>query len=137
MKNYFAANLRFLRKMSNMTQGDLAEVMNKRHTTIGNWEKNISKPNIEELIILADYFNVDVNTLLLKDIPSRPDTTRQYKKFNIEGDADQAALNSSNDFANQLIESLKISIQALQQAVFAKSAEIELLRNKDHYMTGE
>ncbi len=138
MKNYFAVNLRFLRKMNSMTQENLAAVMSKRHTTIGNWEKNISKPNIEELITLANYFNVDVNTILLKDMSSSQDTIiAQDKKIEIESDSEApAVLPSNNDLAHQLIDSLKISIQALQQVISSKSAEIEFLRGNDFHNKG-
>ncbi len=137
MKNFFAENLRFLRKINNLTQEDLAMVMNKRHTTIGNWEKKVSKPNIEELIDLANYFNLDVNTILLKDISSSQDSVRQVKKKNIEPEIEMHvpvannnnnSINNNSDFTNELIESMKVSIQALQQVVAAKTFEIDFLR---------
>lgn len=64
----FAKNLRFLRKQRNSNQGEIAGLFKKKANTIGNWENGKSEPNIGELIMLADYFNIGLQRLLHADL---------------------------------------------------------------------
>ena len=65
--NYFAKNLRFIRKQSRITQQELALHVNKGQTTVGNWENEISEPSMDELIIVSNYFGISIADFLLED----------------------------------------------------------------------
>jgi transcriptional regulator with XRE-family HTH domain len=69
--NFLGKNIRYLRKQSSKTQTDLAVLINKGQTTIGNWENQISEPNVEELLIISNYFGIPVDLLLKEDIAQR------------------------------------------------------------------
>lgn len=68
MENYFKDNLKYLRNEGSKTQADIALQVNKGYTTIGNWEKGLSEPNNTELILLAKYFGVTTDELLMNDL---------------------------------------------------------------------
>lgn len=56
--------LRELRIKSNFTQKEIAESLNVSSQTILNWENGIYEPKINQLIKLADLFNVSVDYLI-------------------------------------------------------------------------
>lgn len=68
MEIYLGRNLRFLRKQKGLNQQDLADLVGKGDTTIGNWEKGISEPNFTELATISNYFGVSVSDVLYQDL---------------------------------------------------------------------
>lgn len=66
--HFLGKNIRYLRKKSSQNQGDIAILVNKVQTTIGNWENGISQPNVEELLIISNYFGISVDILLKIDM---------------------------------------------------------------------
>ena len=59
--------LRELRAKAGMTQGELAKKLNVSGQTILNWENDIYEPKINQLIALANIFNVSVDYLIERD----------------------------------------------------------------------
>ena len=64
--NYFSENLECLRKQKNLTQLDLAKKLNKDYTTIGKWEKGERTPKLNDVIKIAEYFNLSLDNLVTK-----------------------------------------------------------------------
>lgn len=60
----FGSILEELRKDRKMTQKELSEVIFVTTGTISNYENDRYLPDIEKLIMLADYFNVTIDYLL-------------------------------------------------------------------------
>ena len=56
--------LRELRISNNLSQSELAKIIGVSGQTILNWENGIYEPKINQLITLADYFNVTVDYLI-------------------------------------------------------------------------
>lgn len=100
----FSKNLRYLRKLKNMSQDDLADLLGyKSFTTIQKWESGISEPSVAILKKLSEIFNVSMDELLNQDIklnrlsksmPSFEDTSKTFstnlsfymRKFNLSID---------------------------------------------------
>lgn len=69
--------LKELRNKVGLTQKELANKMNVSGQTILNWESDIYEPNISQLKMLADIFNVSVDYLIEHDnIPTKIDELR-------------------------------------------------------------
>ncbi len=66
--HFLGKNLRYLRKQSSKTQSEIASLIKKGQTTVGNWENGISEPNLEELLIISNYFDISLDTLLKVDL---------------------------------------------------------------------
>jgi len=66
--HFLGKNLRYLRKQSSKTQSEIASLIQKGQTTIGNWENGISEPSLNELLIISNYFDITVDTLLKADL---------------------------------------------------------------------
>ncbi len=63
MKNKFSERLRDLRLEKELSQNQLAKNLGLTHTAINLWESNKRVPNLEALIIIAQYFNVTIDYL--------------------------------------------------------------------------
>lgn len=75
-------NIKYLRKKKAENQSLLASIVNKGHTTIGNWEKNISEPSIEELCLIANYFEISIDDLINIDLSKGKVIAKSSEKEN-------------------------------------------------------
>jgi transcriptional regulator with XRE-family HTH domain len=66
--HFLGKNLRHLRKQTSKTQSEIASLIQKGQTTVGNWENGISEPNLNELLIISNYFDIPVDKLLKTDL---------------------------------------------------------------------
>ena len=68
MTNNFAFNLKYLRKTNRLNQAELATIVGKSKKTISAWENNTRQPLVEDVYILAKYFNIDMETLYFGEV---------------------------------------------------------------------
>ena len=68
-------NIANLRKEKNLTQEQLATVLNVTNQAVSKWESGKCDPDIELLPIIADFFKVSIDDLLRKD----PDTLQNMR----------------------------------------------------------
>lgn len=64
----FALKLKELRESRNLTQRDLADILDISKGSIGMWESTDRMPNSKSLQQIAQYFNVPMEELLEVDI---------------------------------------------------------------------
>ena len=65
-------NLKKLREQHYLSQQDLGDIVNVSQQSIYKYENDITSPNIDTLIALADYFNTSIDYLVgYTDIPHR------------------------------------------------------------------
>lgn len=76
----FAKKLRTLRKARGLSQTDLAHVLHYGYTAIGNYECGRNEPCLDDLIRLADFFEVTTDELLGRDFPRRKKEDEERKK---------------------------------------------------------
>lgn len=60
----FAEKLKELRQQKGMTQSELAKLLKMQRSTLGMYETGKREPNFETLNMFANFFNVDMNTLM-------------------------------------------------------------------------
>ena len=60
----FQTRLKELRLEKGVSQLEIANMLNMSKMAISHWEKGHSEPSIEQLIMLARYFNVSVDYLV-------------------------------------------------------------------------
>lgn len=72
--NYFAANLKLLRKRRGRTQDDVAFVLNMKRSTLSGYENHVAQPGIDALLAFSEYFNVSVDTLIREDLTKLPES---------------------------------------------------------------
>ncbi|MGO0798855.1 helix-turn-helix domain-containing protein, partial [Clostridioides difficile] len=60
-------NLKKLRKERNLSQEQLAEMLNVSRQAISKWESNKTYPDIENLVLLRNLFNVSLDYLIVNE----------------------------------------------------------------------
>ena len=65
--NKFHKRLRTLRVEKGLTQQELGKLLNLSRTAVGDWETTSKEPNIDNLMKLADIFNVTLDELCGRD----------------------------------------------------------------------
>lgn len=69
----FSDMLLFLRKRQSLTQEELGNALGVAKSTISMYEQGSRKPSFEMLEIIADYFNINMDTLVgSSDLPKVP-----------------------------------------------------------------
>lgn len=63
-KNNFKKILKFLRQQNKLNQKSLGAAIGYGYTAISNYESGRNEPSINDLIKLADFFNVSVDFLI-------------------------------------------------------------------------
>lgn len=59
--------IRDMRKKKNLSQMQLAQLLNVDQTAISQWETNRTRPSIENLILLSDIFDCEIKDLIFID----------------------------------------------------------------------
>lgn len=103
--NYFANNIKYLRKVYGIKQADLAKKIGKTANTVSNWEQGIRQPIVADVIILCQYFNVDFDDLLNKDLALAEDFTLQQRLNRLEV-AFRRLNDEQQDAVLQMVESM-------------------------------
>ena len=67
MINFFGSNLRVLRERKKRSQQDFADFIGIKRSLLNNYENAISNPSIENLLLISEYVNININTLLTVD----------------------------------------------------------------------
>lgn len=80
----FGKNLQILRKMTNMTQEELAEKLNISRQTISKWELGSILPEVEKLIELCEIFNCSVDQLLRENMDFSNEAYSDIKVVTVE-----------------------------------------------------
>ena len=65
-------NIYHYRKKAGMSQTDLADLVSVSRQSVSKWETGESKPDIENLMLLAKVLNVSTDTLLNDTVPKHP-----------------------------------------------------------------
>lgn len=75
----FADNLRLTRKDKNITQEELAELLNVSRQAISKWESGNGYPETDKLILISEKLDISLDYLLLdeKSLQSRNKDNRQ------------------------------------------------------------
>lgn len=73
MEYFISENLRFLRKINELSQDELAKIVNYSFRTVSKWETGESIPSYDNLQVLSKTFNVPIDDLMKKDLSSIKD----------------------------------------------------------------
>ena len=79
--------LKELRKLSGISQKELAKRMGVTPQTILNWENEIYEPKIQQLIQLADIFDVTIDYLVERKANNNFDKMIAEKLAQIDGES--------------------------------------------------
>jgi len=65
------SNLKFLREKFNLSQEEIAKLIKKKKSVIGNYEKGTSSPTINSLVKISIFFGITLDDLIKQDLRLR------------------------------------------------------------------
>lgn len=96
----FAKRLKELRSQKQVSQTELAKVLNISNRTISMYEQGYSEPNVETLIKISQYFNVSIDYLVGINNGKHLDTQKLYDEIGLSENSIQF-LKVWNDFKKE------------------------------------
>lgn len=86
MANFLGPNLKFLRKQLNLRQEQMGLLLMIDRTGYSCYELGKTSPSYENLIILAKFFNVKIQDLLLEDLETLYEKQKEKKRLSLKKD---------------------------------------------------
>ncbi len=102
-----------LRKEKNITQEDLARVLNVTYQSVSRWENDLAYPDVELIPLIANYFGITTDVLFGTD-----ETTVEYKRQEyLKTIKEQENIYSEEDF-ERFEKTLKNAIKSFPKDIF-------------------
>lgn len=76
--HFFCENLKYLLDKFSINQGHLGAYIDREQTTISNWTKGNSVPNVDDLVKIYRYFGFGMDALILMDLQNSSLLTDKY-----------------------------------------------------------
>ena len=73
----FAENLKQLRKEKQLSQEELAEILDVSRQAVSKWEQGIGYPEVEKLLLLSSKLNISLDSLMATEIAQESNTRKQ------------------------------------------------------------
>lgn len=73
-----------LRKAENLTQGELAKILNVHYSAVSQWERGLTFPDVQNLQNMASYFNVTMDYIMGADTKQTPPPTNDELAYKIK-----------------------------------------------------
>ena len=73
----FADNLKQLRKDKQLSQEELAEILDVSRQAVSKWEQGIGYPEVEKLLLLSSKLNISLDSLMATEITQELNTEKQ------------------------------------------------------------
>lgn len=118
----FSKNVKFLRIQKGCTQAQMADSIEFNRTTWNGYETGKSFPKFEDLVRIAEIFNISESDLIHADLSEGApiDSVKKYK-------ATETSLLKAKD---EIIESLKQTIAAQNTTITTLTEEVKRLKKK-------
>ncbi len=73
----FADNLKQLRKEKQLSQEELAEILDVSRQAVSKWEQGMGYPEVEKQLLLSSKLNVSLDSLMATEIAQKSNTQKQ------------------------------------------------------------
>ena len=73
----FAENLKQLRKEKQLSQEELAEILDVSRQAISKWEQGMGYPEVEKLLLLSSKLNISLDSLMATEITPKSDPPKR------------------------------------------------------------
>ena len=86
--NFLARNLKYLRNQKGITQATICASIDVPKSTYSNWETEVSEPEIEMLVRLSQFFEIELSQLIGEDLTDgKPIEKEKNAKNSLKGKA--------------------------------------------------
>ena len=116
----FAENLKQLRKSKQLSQEDLAEILDVSRQAVSKWEQGIGYPEVEKLLLLSSKLNISLDSLMNTEITQKfnPQTQNVTGTITLTSPIEHVIATCHKVMSSQKMSSGKSSPQ---YALFGKS----------------
>ena len=116
----FAENLKQLRKSKQLSQDDLAEILDVSRQAVSKWEQGIGYPEVEKLLLLSSKLNISLDSLMDTEITQKfnPQTQNVTGTITLTSPIEHVIATCHKVMSSQKMSSGKSSPQ---YALFGKS----------------
>lgn len=137
MENIFGKNIRKLRKRKKLTLVEVAKALKISKSAISDYESGKSKPGLDVVVKLSEYFYIPVDDLNNSDIPEFENVEFESKKavkpqVSLESLDEITQWKQRNDFNVNLLrqknESLEMQLELVKELIQSKEAENKSLQ---------
>ena len=73
----FADNLKQLRKEKQLSQEELAEILDVSRQAVSKWEQGIGYPEVEKLLVLSSRLNISLDSLMATEVTQESNAQKQ------------------------------------------------------------
>ena len=73
----FAENLKQLRKEKQLSQEELAEILDVSRQAVSKWEQGIGYPEVEKLLLLSSKLSISLDSLMETEIAQKSNTQKR------------------------------------------------------------
>ena len=77
----FAENIKKLRKDNNLSQEELAEMLDVSRQAVSKWEQGTGYPEVEKLLLISNKLNISLDELMSNEVQNKPAETTQNRGF--------------------------------------------------------
>jgi transcriptional regulator with XRE-family HTH domain len=106
----FKDNLRKARKHKDLTQKQLAKLLNVSDNAVSNWENGVSRPDIDQLALICTILSVSPNDLITAEVLTEiltPAEKEMLNKYNHLDDYGKKAVDSILDVEYERVSNSK------------------------------
>ncbi|MEG1009968.1 MAG: helix-turn-helix transcriptional regulator [Clostridia bacterium] len=96
-------NLKKLRKEKKLSQEQLAGILNVSRQAVSKWESNKTYPDIENLILLRDIFNVTLDDLIVNANKTKSEDMIELKKLSTDNNTDYDKYEEEDELSDNLM----------------------------------
>ncbi len=114
----FSQQLKDLRKLNNITQDELAAMLDVKKHQITDWETQRSHPSVSILVRIADFFSVSMQELLEEPLQINPtipfEEQKRYFKISPKTPIETKLFELVEQSNEQQLEDIKTLIHLIQ-----------------------
>ena len=131
----FAENLKQLRKARQLSQEELAEILDVSRQAVSKWEQGIGYPEVEKLLLLSNKLSVSLDSLMETEITQEANSQKQNAigKITITSPVEHVIVTCHKVVSSGKMSSGKSSPQ---YALFGTSEGMDFLGGELHTFLG-
>ena len=93
----FSSNLYILRRKNGLSQEDFAAKINVSRQAVSKWERNEAYPDVENLLAIAELFNISLDTLVSGSVEAAHQQPEEPAKTEVEENEDENEDNNEDE----------------------------------------
>lgn len=124
---FAAHNLKLLRKMRGLSQEEVALTLSIKRTTLSGYENGSAEPNFENLLKLADFYHIAIDSLIRKELKPDENHPESNNTFDLAGTSLRVIATTVDRNNQENIELVPIKARAGYTAGYADPEYIAVL----------